>query len=164
MLKPMVVVAALVLGSFQLADAQEPYPVAVGLGAGLQGGLGEGYYHGMVHVTVTPPRWPVALRLDGVAGREGHHVSAMTTALSASTVVTLRPWRIAPYLIVGHTRVHIPAYSVTYAGQAMVRPAREDTDLSGGLGLRTRVRSGEIFGEMRSLGQLGAALTMGFTF
>ena len=153
--------ALMVVAAISPVAAQAQYPVAVGLGGGIQGDIGD-YHHGMAVVTVTPAKSPIALRLDGVMGKRG---LPRVTALSASGVITLRPWRVAPYLIVGTSRTTTQAYSTTdISGRTVWRQSVTTTDLTGGLGLKLRTGNATMFAEMRSLGAVGTPLTLGFTF
>lgn len=142
--------------------AQDKYPIAVGLGLGINGERVDQWYHGMALVVVTPPRSPISLRLDGVVAKQGEHMP-VASALSASAVIALRPWRVAPYLVVGASRTYTGAYTYRSAPWLTI-PDREKTELTGGFGLSARFRTGRAFVEMRSLGQVGAPLSIGFSF
>lgn len=160
-MRPVALAALMIAAAVSPAAAQAPYPVAIGLGGGIQGEVGD-YHHGMAVVTVTPAESPIALRLDGVMGKRG---LPGVSALSASTVVTLRPWRVAPYLIVGASRTTTEAYSYTdIMGATVWRQSVTTTELTGGLGLKLRSGRTTMFAEMRSLGAVGTPLTVGFTF
>lgn len=140
------------------AGAQERYPVSVGLG----GGIHPTGYHGLALVTLTPAKFPVSLRLDGMVGRQfpGKPSSRPTSALSASALITLRPWRVAPYLIVGASRTGESV--LDFEGHYFYTPAQ--TELTGGLGLGWRFGRGTLFGEMRTMGRFGSPLTIGLSF
>lgn len=160
-MRTMVLAAIMFAVAASPARAQAPYPVAIGLGGGIQGDIGD-YHHGMAVVTVTPAGSPIALRLDGVMGKRG---LPTVTALSASAVITLRPWRVAPYLVVGASRTTAEAYSYNaVSGGTAWRRSVTATDLTGGLGLKLRSGRTTMFAEMRSLGAVGTPLTVGFTF
>ena len=150
--------------SATVAGAQEDsFPVSVGIG-GASSGVSTHRPHLLFVVGLTPPRSPVSLRLDGLwrAPIRGTANNDLLTAVSASAVVTLRPWRVSPYLIVGATRASEYA-APSLLGPTMYQvPAR--TELTGGAGLATRWGRAKVFGELRDLRSTGSLLTFGLTF
>ena len=156
-----VLMAALTL-SAGAASAQDAFPVTLGVGGGAGGGAAHPY-HGLVLVEVAAPRYPVAFRLDGLLTPPGNRVNTdMFSAISASAIVTLRPWRVSPYLVVGATRVSEYAYPNLLSTGFSTVPAR--TQLTGGLGLGLRLGRARVFGEMRTLQDGGTPLTFGVKF
>ncbi len=142
--------------------AQDPWPVSVGLGGGM---LTNNTPHAMVLVGVRPTnRLPVSLRLDGIWRPADGRINAdLLSAVSASAIVTLRPWRFAPYLIVGATRTSEYVYDLGLTGPAYyTSPAV--TQLTGGIGFETRLRRGRAFLELRELRNSGIPLSLGFSF
>jgi len=154
--------ALLLLVPLGSARAQDRYPVTIGAGGGVLSGSA---YHGLLLVGITPARSPIGLRLDGLLtppNQRGRMNSELLSAVSASAVITLRPWRVAPYLLVGATRTASYATPSLLSPSVYYNPAR--TELTGGLGLSMRWRGANMFGEMRNLKESGTALTFGVTF
>ena len=157
-------VAAAMLSATIAGAQEEPFPVSVGIGGGSSGFSSDFSPHLLFVVAVTPPRSPIALRLDGLWREPAPETfdGNLLSAVSASAVVTLRPWRVSPYLVVGLTR------SSEYVARTMITsgtysvPAR--TELTGGAGLATRMGRATVFGELRELGRNGSLLTFGVTF
>ena len=154
------VAAMLLPTSFALAQSPSSYPVTLGLGGGM---IGNYDVHALAVVGITPANWPVGLRLDGMwTESNGLWNRDLLSAVSASAVVTLRPWRVAPYLIVGATRSSDYVIPPIGSYQPYYIPAR--TDLTGGLGITTQWRKTKLFLEMRHMGRTGNPLTFGLTF
>jgi hypothetical protein len=154
------VVGCIALLSASSAAAQDPFPVSVGVGGGFVSGWDNA--HAMVVVGFKPAKSPIGLRLDGIwAPPNGRFNRDLLTAASVSAVVTLRPWRVAPYLIVGATRTSEYAFE-GLTGTMYTSPAV--TQLTGGLGFETKLRGGRMFLEMRELRHSGIPLSLGFSF
>ena len=143
------------------ASAQDAYPVSIGVGGGRSG---IDTYHGLATVTLKPTTAPVSLRLDGMMGRVfgGRPYTRNTTTLSASAVITLRPWRVEPYLIVGASRTSAFVLEVRDTHEMFYSPSR--TELTGGLGLGWKLGRATLFGEFRKMGVAGSPLTIGLSF
>lgn len=149
----------LIVVPLSISRAQHPFPVTVGLG----GGVVNGSHHGMLVVGITAPRSPVSLRLDGlITPARGRVNTDFFSALSASAVVSLRPWRVAPYLVVGATRTN--EFAVRSLDGQSYRQVPASTELSGGAGLSMRWRRATIFTEARTLQRAGSPITFGISF
>lgn len=158
-----VLTAALLFCCASVGRAQDPYPVTLGVGGGMVSGWDN--YHGLLLVSIKPARSPIALRLDGLVtppDHRGRTTGEMLSAVSASAVIMLRPWRVSPYLVVGATRTSAYGSESLLSGTPYYSPAV--TELTGGLGLGMRWRGTNLFGEMRNLKQSGTALSFGVTF
>ncbi len=97
MRRMIVLIAAVLLAATGPANAQDSWPVSLGLGGGLGGGMLSDY-HGLLVVGITPPRSPIGLRLDGLLRPRTDDRFAnvdLLTGVSASAVITLRRgvWR-----------------------------------------------------------------------
>jgi hypothetical protein len=155
---------ALLMLPLAVAQGQEPnddrYPVTVGFGGGF---MGMDVIHAMALVGVTPPGWPVGLRLDGIwRESEGRSNTDLLSSASASAVITLRPWLLSPYLIVGATRTS--EYVILPRGSFPLRVFPAETQLSGGLGVSTQAGRARIFIEMREMQNSGTPITLGVSF
>ena len=143
------------------AAAQDRWPVSVGVGGGFISGWDK--YHALVTVGIKPSRSPVGLRLDGMWRTQPNRYNGdLLSAVSANAMITLRPWRVSPYLLVGVTRTSEYVINPPLSSTVFESPAR--TQLTGGFGLETQVRGAKLFLEMRNMQHSGTPLTFGISF